>query len=490
LFGYFTYLVESYSKCLLPKKDDLGKLQNMQTDSFILRRCTDRYLWEKKSKENLKRKDKLDEEERAEMAQIDWYDFVVVDVIEFTEEELNNTVPITSANQNANLNVSSYVGNVQMLLNGASGPSTNGNSIIYGVYDKLDSKKDDIQILDENEIINNSKRLLGLAAFEKENRDFKTASSNVLPEDGVASKKEIGKEPQKDREKDKDKEIIVNHLPEPGMKIVSNYIRKTESSLSRKMDMQRCPLCNENIAIDELSQHMKIEMLDPKWKEINKEISERKMEVNIAPTSDFINYLGEFARDRPDLFGEDVGDILKIDEIKKIETKINMQNIKFDGFAPNMSRTTANIAMLAQQTKKNYEESTKAKEGLITAVPSSSGGSANLNVNPLIQNSIISSSEKNVVPLSSLNIVPIAVKQQEPILLNTSKSNTNTNGNSNKKDINIPNSSIPFQATGPSQMGKRMLENLVSEEIWINKNPVRLIFNILFIKKNFSFFIY
>lgn len=458
LFGYFTYLVESYSKSLLPKKDDITKLQNMQNDAFILRRCTDRYLWEKKSKENLKKKDKVDEEERAQMAQIDWNDFVVVDVIDFTEEELNNTVPITSANQNANLNVSSYAGNVTMLLSGA--PLAGQNALVSGVYgSQINAKNEDIEITDENEVINNSKRLLGLAAFEKEKKDV-TATVSVSASSGmvnVSEEAKAEKEIKQQKEKEKEREPVATQLPEPGMKIVTNYKRKAETAgAAKKGDVQRCPLCHENIPTDELSQHMKIELLDPKWKEINKEIQERKMEVNIAPTSDFIGYLGEFAKDRPDLFGEDVGDILKLDEIKKIETKINMQNIRFDGFAPNMSRTTANIAMLAQQTKKNYEESTKAKE--VQSVPAAQGAVASA-----------------AVPVEKGNVVPIAVKLQEPVL----------SGSSAAGGVKSDKSGAAATVTGAapkkdlqpvSQMGKRMVENLIAEDVWVSKNPVRLFF--------------
>jgi len=425
----------------------------MQNESFILRRCTDRYLWEKKTKENLKNKDKVDEEERTQMAQIDWYDFVVVDIIDFSEEELNNTVPITNMNQNANINVSSYTGNISMLLSSASRSIAGQNAIVSGVYG---IRKDDKEIADENDIINNSKRLLGLAAFEKENRENNagSVSANILnvreEEPKVLVNEAVNAEKATDISANKkEKEVVATQLPEPGMKIVTNYKRKLESGTAKKVDVQRCPLCHENIPIDELSRHMKIELLDPKWKEINKEIQERKLEVNIAPTSDFIGYLGEFAKDRPDLFGEDVGDILKLDEIKKLETKINMGNIRFDGFAPNMSRTTANIAMLAQQTKKNYEESTKAKEGQsILQQPSAVGF-------------------YNAVAVEKTN-VSIFVKQQEPVI-NVNQQKSSDSG----QNVVSGGSVVAKKDTLPSQMGKRMVENLVAEDVWTSKNPVR-----------------
>ncbi len=431
----------------------------MQSETFMLRRSTDRYLWERKSKENLKKKDKVDEEERVLMAQIDWNDFVIVDIIEFTEEELNNTVPITSANQNANLNVSSYAGNVGMLLSSGVTAFAAQNTVACGVYG---SKKDyygqqhdlvvgaanDVVIKDENDVISSSKRLLGLAAFEKDNRYLESAAS-TSGADGSEERDKLlamrNADVIKAAEKEnKDKEFVAAQLPEPGMKIVTNYKRKAESGAAKKVsDVQRCPLCHENIPIDELSQHMKIELLDPKWKEINKEIQERKLEVNIAPTSDFISYLGDFAKDRPDLFGEDVGDILKVDEIKKLETKINMQNIRFDGFAPNMSRTTANIAMLAQQTKKNYEESTKLKEGQSVPFAASTAAAAD-----------------------KINVVPISVKQQEPVL---SSGNVNAQ---QKSAAAVPPGKKEVQPI--SQMGKRMVENLVPEDVWVSKNPVSI----------------
>ena len=309
--------------------------------NFIIRRSTDRYLWEKKSKENQKKKDKVDELERAQMAQIDWYDFIVVEVIDFTEEELNNTVPITSNNQYANVNVSSFSGNVNLLLtNGNPNNSTNipnniNNITVLGqnnnIFKSENNFQDDILISNESADGFGNKKLLGLAAFEK-NKDSQTQFSkenknideNLL--NIIQENPEIIKNIEKNNliNNEENKKLNINppdkNIPEPGMKIISNYKRKTETTV-KKTDLQKCPLCKENIPIDDLSHHMKIELLDPKWKEINKELTERKMEVSLAPTSDFIGYLGEFAKDRPDLFGDDVNDIMKIEDRKKLETK-------------------------------------------------------------------------------------------------------------------------------------------------------------------------
>ena len=46
LFGYFTNLVDSYSKCLLPRKDEIQKLQSYSNDRFaILKKASERHFW-------------------------------------------------------------------------------------------------------------------------------------------------------------------------------------------------------------------------------------------------------------------------------------------------------------------------------------------------------------------------------------------------------------------------------------------------------------
>lgn len=500
LFGYFTYLVESYSKCLLPKKEEQIKLNNLANDrNIILRRSTDRYLWEKKSKENQKKKDKVDELEKLQMAQIDWYDFVVVDIVEFTEEELNNTVPITSNNQNANINISSFSGNVNILLNKDlinynNGVEVNGTAVINTIagipytndivetsntIENKNKNANDVQILDENEVINNSKKLLGLAAFEKENRIAQENSNKIKAP--IPSSTAINIEPTASNIANNlvvaENINEINKTPiEPGIKVVTNYKRKPDTkavSNVKKSEMQKCPLCSENIPVDDLSHHMKIELLDPKWKEINKEITERKMELSLAPASDFINYLGEFARDRPDLFGDDVNDIIKIEEWKKLETKYNMQHIKWDGFAPNMSRTTANIAMLAQQTKKNYEESRKMDkmDGINPTIGLNKETSFN---NPNISNTVIQSGNISGV---NPNVVPIGVVQQAPIL-NT----TQTSGNLSNMPLKNTNSDVTGSGSiaGADIQSKKLLDNLISEDAWIRKYPVNNIKSFFF----------
>jgi splicing factor 3A subunit 1 len=89
LFSYFTSLVESYSRCLLPKLDDIKNLQkNISDRESILQRCLEKFSYEKGLEKNQRSKEEVEEEERQQMSLIDWHDFVVVETIDFADEEV------------------------------------------------------------------------------------------------------------------------------------------------------------------------------------------------------------------------------------------------------------------------------------------------------------------------------------------------------------------------------------------------------------------
>jgi len=53
-FGYFTALVDAYSRCIIPKKDEISKLELYISDSLaILGNCGERYEYEKQQREHL-----------------------------------------------------------------------------------------------------------------------------------------------------------------------------------------------------------------------------------------------------------------------------------------------------------------------------------------------------------------------------------------------------------------------------------------------------
>jgi len=88
LFPFFTNLVDAYSKVTNPTKGDITKLQQFGNDKMaILNASGERFEYEHQTTQAKKKKEDLDEEERMQMAQIEWNDFVVVETITLLDNE-------------------------------------------------------------------------------------------------------------------------------------------------------------------------------------------------------------------------------------------------------------------------------------------------------------------------------------------------------------------------------------------------------------------
>jgi splicing factor 3A subunit 1 len=88
LFGYFTALVEAYSKVINPPLDTEQKLQKDAEDrADILVRAFEKLDWEAHlEKERQDKEDKIAREKETAAA-IDWHDFKIVETIDFLDDE-------------------------------------------------------------------------------------------------------------------------------------------------------------------------------------------------------------------------------------------------------------------------------------------------------------------------------------------------------------------------------------------------------------------
>ena len=95
LFTYFTSLLDQYSKCFVPKADYISKLKKYSNDQFsILETCGQRYeyqkylMWQEKEMEREKQEKATNNKtEDFEAEEVDWDDFIVVQVIDFEDED-------------------------------------------------------------------------------------------------------------------------------------------------------------------------------------------------------------------------------------------------------------------------------------------------------------------------------------------------------------------------------------------------------------------
>ncbi len=68
--------------------------------------------------------------------------------------------------------------------------------------------------------------------------------------------------------------------------------------------MTTCSICGQQVGVDELQEHMRIELLDPKWKEQRDNLEARKAQASQLQTgTNVVSSLQNLARTRVDIFG-------------------------------------------------------------------------------------------------------------------------------------------------------------------------------------------
>lgn len=77
--------------------------------------------------------------------------------------------------------------------------------------------------------------------------------------------------------------------------------------------MALCPNCKQQIPFNELEEHMRIELLDPRWKEQKAKAESRYATTNLS-TQDVANNLKRLASQRNDLFDGVAGQSLSEEE--------------------------------------------------------------------------------------------------------------------------------------------------------------------------------
>ena len=73
LFGYFTSLVDAYTKCLMPNKDEVEKLKKcINNTQEVIDKAMARFHWDEQEEVNRVSREEEQKEEKEQMAQIDW----------------------------------------------------------------------------------------------------------------------------------------------------------------------------------------------------------------------------------------------------------------------------------------------------------------------------------------------------------------------------------------------------------------------------------
>ncbi|KAL5337577.1 Pre-mRNA splicing factor PRP21 like protein-domain-containing protein [Aspergillus crustosus] len=298
LYQFFIRLVDQYTILLRPEgvdkttseKTRIAALElNVKNKFHILERARQRADWVKYQEQQKQRKEEEEEQDRIEYAQIDWHDFVVVETVLFTEaDDQVDLPPPTSLHdlQSASLEQKAMISLNPLRIEEAM-PTDMETSTYYNAYPAQPEPQSFSQPVGP--------------VYSSSAQPPPQALSSP-PAAVTAAAQEEG---QRTRERLENREQAAaaakSSGPQP-MRIRSDYVPRAQARRQNAAGaMALCPYCKQQIPEAELQQHMRIEMLDPRWREQQAKAQARTATTNLS-TADVVNNLKRLASQRSDVF--------------------------------------------------------------------------------------------------------------------------------------------------------------------------------------------
>ncbi|XP_027038506.1 splicing factor 3A subunit 1-like isoform X2 [Pocillopora damicornis] len=320
LFNYFTKLVEQYTKVLIPPSDIKEKLQkDAYKPKEILDRVMYRVEWIKQQEREKKKLEDEKEKERVAFASVDWHDFVVVETVEFKDNETANLPPPVSREQlGARILAQERYEQVQ-----DDGPTPDDMEVNMDVEMEVDEPEPTfLQVPPPPPPMKDS--------------TGKNTDMNEVPLPPIPS--EPGPKPP-----------LPPTAPGSNIQIRRNYdpkAPKAAAPLAQTDKFLISPITGERVPAENMAEHMKISLLDPRWREQRDRVMQEKKEQEqvFAEGMSIGSSLKQLAERRTDIFGAG-------DEETVIGKKIGEEDIRkpekvtWDGHTASMAATSR----LAQQ---------------------------------------------------------------------------------------------------------------------------------------------
>ncbi|ORY23136.1 pre-mRNA splicing factor [Naematelia encephala] len=302
LFGYYNRMVESYQKVIQPPPGMIEHLIKDHSDPKIkwktLEEARNRADWEKGRKKRNDEQAKEKEEEAKAMAQIDWQDFVVVETIEFTQNDMElDLPPPTSVDKLQSMSMAERRMASMVMEETGAGPTGAGVQPMTAMEEEMEMEEEE-----EEEV-----RLQRIKA-EQEQARAREVQRAAMESRGVKIKKDY----------------------------VPKGIQRTGAVATAK-----CPYCGQSIPENELSEHIRIELLDPKWKEQKRQLDQRRAQHNqLTQGADVSGSLRNLAQARTDLFGDEIDEVeRKRREEEEKQKRREREKIIWDGHTASAAKT-------------------------------------------------------------------------------------------------------------------------------------------------------
>ncbi|KAJ1802457.1 SF3a splicing factor complex subunit, partial [Coemansia sp. RSA 2598] len=268
LFGYFRKLVDQYSLVFFPPPDLARKTDTDVTDKYaILDRVERRMRWTTFEQEERRKQEEEREKEKEAFLSIDWHDFVVVGTVEFVEEDSFAELPPPLRLQD--LKALSLEAKHSIVAGEAGAAGVRAPSTFAPAKPLLQAAHVDVDVNDDDDV-------------------------------------EMDVEADDDDDDDVDEHLQADRRPAAApqmppaaagpMKIRRDYVPNLRRGPPVPQTMLRCQLCGIEVPASEFDEHIRVELIDPKWKE-QKLAYERKIRDSnlVQEGMDIARYLRQLA---------------------------------------------------------------------------------------------------------------------------------------------------------------------------------------------------
>jgi splicing factor 3A subunit 1 len=272
LFTFFTRLCDAYSRVLMPPKGVIAALQkDIEDRSASLQRALNRLEFERTKEKQAKDAADAEEAERMAMLSIDWHDFAIVETIDFEDgEETGLPVPVTKKEIIQMARAAAY--------EAGQAPE-----------EEEEQGREAIQIDAEEQAM--------IAAG--------TGATGAVPQPPSAAGGDVDMGASDEEEA-------------APMRVVKNYKRqdpRLAAAAAAGYDPTKyviSPITGELVLIENMAEHMRISLIDPKWKQQKDIMLSKIKETTKASDEEIGRNLSLLARTRPDVFGADAAAVSSV----------------------------------------------------------------------------------------------------------------------------------------------------------------------------------
>ena len=361
LHQFFSRLVDQYGVLLQSnsagseqaKQGRMYELEQYTRDKFnILGRAKQRAEWVKFQEEQKQKKEEAAEREQLEYAQIDWHDFVVVETVLFHEaDDHADLPPPTSLNdlqsasleQKAAMSLQPYDRRIEEAM-----PTGEDYNLFYNQQNLQQSAP--LSLHQSNPLSTPSYNPY-VEQQHGRHMDYQSTASSSIAADYGDEEHAIA-ERARAREQAQAAQAAAKGGTGQPMRIREDYVPRAQAK-RQSVQTAICPNCKQPIPYDELEHHMKVELLDPRWKEQRLKAESRASTTNLS-TSDVAANLKRLASQRSDVFDGVTGQpVVNVEEARRKKvTMTGGYTGQIEGAAGNVA---AKKAMAQAEAERNGE---------------------------------------------------------------------------------------------------------------------------------------